>query len=806
MRSRTILLAILMCGVSLVAVEVEGQDFYQVDAVEPQPVLAQALRLEEALAFLGSRMADQDITRLKALADEAPSERTLQAVQQILDPYCLALVHINPESRVKVNPGPAEASLMQNGWRSFLVKVHNEAGSTAVLQVSSPNAKPLLHRSSGAPNPQDENLLTRGQVANRFLEIDVYSRRPLKAELSGLGLEYAVVQIYTRDQGDREAKIGFNVGQGTQDIGFRNEIDVLFNCRPSVEVVFRVKDDDGSPTMASFVISDSVRRESPTTEGRDTDYRRTRALSFPKGSHLFESQSFRGVYPLPSRRVADVDEYPDLYFQPQVYRADGEHVYLPPGEYDVQYTRGPEYVPQSKTITVPGDGVMQTEETFELKRWVHMKELGWYSADHHVHGGGCSHYESPEAGVQPEAMFRQALGEDLNVAMVLTWGPCWYFQKQFFEGGIHPLSKPNTVMRYDVEVSGFPSSHAGHLCLLRLKEDDYPGTTKIEEWPSWTQPVLEWGQKQGGVVGYSHSGWGLEPMEPTEDLPNYVMPKMDGIGANEYIVSVANGACDFISAGDTPLNWELNIWYHTLNCGYRATISGETDFPCIYDERVGIARSYAPFDGELDFDAFCQKIKEGENYVSDGKSHIIDFDVDGVIAGQNGSELKIGKRSKVTVKAKVSAYLPEKQDGYAKQLQKAKWSTAPYWHIERARIEESRKVPVEMIVNGMPYGRTEIEADGEFHEVEFEHEIKHSSWIALRVLGSSHTNPVYVIVDDEPIRASKQSAEWCRAAVDQCWDKKLPRIREEDQEAAKAAYDSARAAYDKIIDEAVDDK
>ena len=31
---------------------------------------------------------------------------------------------------------------------------------------------------------------------------------------------------------------------------------------------------------------------------------------------------------------------------------------------------------------------------------------------------------------------------------------------------------------YDVEVSGFPSSHAGHLCLLRLKEDDYPGTTQ----------------------------------------------------------------------------------------------------------------------------------------------------------------------------------------------------------------------------------------------------------------------------------------------------------------------------------------
>lgn len=31
-----------------------------------------------------------------------------------------------------------------------------------------------------------------------------------------------------------------------------------------------------------------------------------------------------GIYPLPSRRVASADEYPDFFFQPQVYRADGE--------------------------------------------------------------------------------------------------------------------------------------------------------------------------------------------------------------------------------------------------------------------------------------------------------------------------------------------------------------------------------------------------------------------------------------------------------------------------------------------------
>ena len=85
------------------------------------------------------------------------------------------------------------------------------------------------------------------------------------------------------------------------------------------------------------------------------------------------------------------------------------------------------------------------------------------------------------------------------------------------------------------------------------------------------------------------------------------------------------GMCDFISTVDTPSIWELNIWYHTLNCGYRCRISGETDFPCIYGERVGLGRSYVHLDGKLDFDQWVEGIKQGRCYVSDGKSHLMDF-------------------------------------------------------------------------------------------------------------------------------------------------------------------------------------
>src|SRR5688500_1967578 len=111
-----------------------------------------------------------------------------------------------------------------------------------------------------SPRPKKENLLTPGQVANRFLEIEMYNNRPLSPNLSGLALEYAVVQIYTKDAGKREAEIGFNIGQGTQDIGFRSNISVLFNILPAVKVNFHVDDHDGSPTMASFTITDGIER------------------------------------------------------------------------------------------------------------------------------------------------------------------------------------------------------------------------------------------------------------------------------------------------------------------------------------------------------------------------------------------------------------------------------------------------------------------------------------------------------------------------------------------------------------------
>ena len=730
------------------------EDLAPIAGIELQPLSAQAKRIEEALRFLGAPLPDADSAALRKAYDMEAEAASLE-IQRILAPHVLVAVHINPESRVKVARGPAPAELVQQGWRVFLVRVHNEAGVTAEMKVESPNAEPLYVRSSGSPDPPSK--VSPGEVGNRWMDISMYNGQPLAKTLSGLELEYRIAEVYSRDFGKREAKISFNVGQGTQDIGFRNDVNVLFNCVPSVEVVLDVKDHDGLPVMAAFTIRDS--------RGR--------------------------IYPAASRRLA-----PDFFFHPQVYRAAGESVLLPSGDYDVEVTRGPEYLVEKRRISVPGGGAKSHRESFKLRRWIFPRSLGWYSGDHHVHAGGCAHYESPTAGVTPQDMFRHILGEDLNIGCVLSWGPCWYFQKQFFEGKVHELSRPDYVMRYDVEVSGFPSSHAGHLCLLRLKDDDYPGTTRIEEWPSWDLPVLQWGKKQGGVVGFSHSGWGLQVN--SEELPNYEIPPFDGIGANEYIVDVVHDAVDFISSVDTPYVWELNIWYHTLNCGYRARLSGETDFPCIYGERVGLGRIYCKLDGKLDFDRYCEEIRNGRSYVGDGKSHLIDFTAGGVEVGTKGSELRLDAPGKVKLAVRAAALLGEEPDS---RISGRPYSKAPYWDVERARIGKSRKVPLEVVVNGKPVEKREIDADGTIRDLSFDVPIAASSWVALRILPSSHTNPVFVIVGGKPIRASRKSADWCIESVERCWKSKSKAIRESEQGDARKAWDVALEAYRKIRDE-----
>jgi hypothetical protein len=797
----------------------------EVVAAPDQPLASNVERVVRALESFGSPLPPELVAELA----KAGAAREAMTQQRLLDTHVLLVVNINPEERVKVARGPCPAVLQQGGYTPVLVKVLNEAATTKPLRVTSPQSGPVT---AGAANlslrRQDQRSLKEGEVAGgapgRFLQAEMVTAQPLTSNLSGLPVEYALALFFSSEAGKREATIGFDVGQGTQDLGFRGELPILFDIRAAFPVTLRVRDHDGAPTVAHFTFVDGAGK----------------------------------VLPPQPKRIA-----PDLFFQRQVYRGDGSTVMLPPGRVNVTYGRGPEYRHVTRELTVAEKG--ETTLEVRLERWIDPSAYGFFSGDHHIHAAGCAHYTDPTQGIRPEDMFLQVKGEGLNVGCVLTWGPCYDFQRRFFGPRPNGLSEPRTVIKYDVEVSGFGSQALGHVCLLNLRDQTYPGSegTATKGWPTWTTPVLRWAKAQGAITGYAHSGSGLEvnppaaterllsaldrdsdgsltpaeaargllpaefdPADTDRDgvltrseletaheqaaatLPNVAVPEMNGVGAMEVVVSVPQGICDFMSAMDTPRIAEWNMWYHLLNCGFPLKVSGETDFPCMSGLRVGQGRVYVRLGDvkAVDFEAWCAGLSAGRSYVSDGFAHAPEFTV---AAKRPGERVILEKPEILVVRAKVAfaAHTPLSvaHGGIIPAGGRRLVGDTVNLHGPRREGEftpsgESRLV--ELVVNGRVVDSRTVPADDQVHDLEFILPVGRSCWVALRQFPQLHTNPVDVIVGGRSVRASRRSALWCLGAVEQLWRARGRAIAPAERDGARRAFDQAIEIYRKIASEA----
>jgi len=736
-----------------------------VDQVDFQPFSKHVNRLIQKLEYLGAPLPEATVERLHQLTTDSLSRNVVE-IQKILDSLCLVSVMVNPESRVKSAQGPASAKLYQQHPERFLVKIINQAGVTSRIRLTS-------DESAASNQESDHNHAQLPEKSDNLFHFRVYLpggpwlHSPQKHKLTGLEVNYGVIFATCNETGKREATLSFDVGQGTQDLGFRSDLPILFNSLPTYELeISKITDHTNQDLMAGLIIKD-------------------------RHGQIFPGQTTRTS--------------PDLWFQPQVYRSSGDVVKVPEGTYTITCLRGPEYIPQSKSVRVDQQG---GSVSFRLERWIDPSEHNYWSGDHHIHAAGCAHYVDPLEGVLPEAMSRYIQGEDLKVGSVLTWGPGFDYQKNFFTGQTDTTSRYPYTIRYDVEVSGFGSHVSGHLVLLRLQNQIYPGGDSKEHWPTLGLNTLKWAKKQGAITGPAHSGFGINTN--SNELPNYQVPPYNSIGANEYVVDVTHRvdgpnnkkvpAVDFISTGDTWPVAELNMWYHTLNCGFRTRISGETDFPCITGARVGVWRSYVRQQAPLNYDDWCIGIQKGANYVSDGMSHLIDFKVNQRLMGDQDSEVRLDQPATVKISVKAAALIGNEEQLTIKNLYIS--DQEPYrltpWGIENA-VTENSKVKLEIIKNGIPVEQVSLPANGELKDYTFNIPVENSSWIAARIFPSSHTNPVFVLVNDRPIRASRKSAEWCRLGVDQCWKEKSKTYHASEMDEAKLAYDHARKVYDQII-------
>jgi hypothetical protein len=147
----------------------------------------------------------------------------------------------------------------------------------------------------------------------------------------------------------------------------------------------------------------------------------------------------------------------------------------------------------------------------------------------------------------------------------------------------------------------------------------------------------------------------------------------------------------------------------------------------------------------------------------------------------------------VRVSATVAAWLPEQPP--PPPPGRPVYSAPMGWHLERARITGTRDVLLEVLVNGVVVASQELVADGTEQDVWFDVTLEHSSWIALRILRSVHTQPIFVEIAGRPIRASRRSAQWLHDSVDALWKTKSGFIRDTERAAAREAYDAAQAVY-----------
>jgi hypothetical protein len=240
---------------------------------------------------------------------------------------------------------------------------------------------------------------------------------------------------------------------------------------------------------------------------------------------------------------------------------------------------------------------------------------------------------------------------------------------------------------------------------------------------------------------------------------------------------------------DTQRVPEWNCWYHLMNCGFPLKASGETDFPCISGSRVGQGRVYVHLGkiDKVDFGAWCEGVAKGKSYVSDGYAHALEFTVNGKAPGYG--DVALEKPGKVAVQAKVA---------FASEM--------PLGTSVGGPLPSGRKRLVELVVNGVAVASKEVPADDKVHELSFDVNIARSSWMALRHFPQMHTNPVNVLVGGKPIRASRKSALWCAATIEQLWRVRGqpgpgPRIAAAERAEAEKTFKQAIEQYRKIAAE-----
>jgi hypothetical protein len=312
----------------------------------------------------------------------------------------------------------------------------------------------------------------------------------------------------------------------------------------------------------------------------------------------------------------------------------------------------------------------------------------------------------------------------------------------------------------------------------------------LDRHAGYSLPVLEWFRHQGALSGYRHAATDRGPRSLGMTLPNFLASAIDE-GTGDYVMSVAHNAVDFITVGTGDFSSELNLWYHSLNAGFRTRIIGEMPCTAVEAPPMNGVRSNIQ---SVSISQSRRTMLSDDMAVSERRAAIHEFKVNGRSpSNEIGSEVRLPSSGSVAVSASLAVSLDERRAASAEPRSG--------WDVENARIADTRLVNVEAVVNGRVAATKAVTADGSEQNVDFSLPIQQSSWIAIRIKGAAHTNPVFVLVDNMPVRASRASVEWIMRSLLEAYEAANPTWTEKDSANARAAYGYSYAVYQKILAE-----
>jgi hypothetical protein len=385
---------------------------------------------------------------------------------------------------------------------------------------------------------------------------------------------------------------------------------------------------------------------------------------------------------------------------------------LPPRPLHVEVSKGPEYAPLSQQVTL-GSGQVSLRLT--IHRWTDLRQEGWYAGDARV------------LDMPPHAALLEGEAEGLAVVNLLA--------RDRPASARSPRALTN-VLAFSGTAPALSTDQC-HVVVNTLNEHPVLGTLALLNCHRAVYP-LRFGAPDG-ADDWSLADW-CDQCHRKKGL--VVWPDIErltpGSPQGEALAALVLGKIDAFEIASfrrtEPEN--LGVWYRLLDCGVRVPLAGASGKDS-NASLVGNVRTYAHIanDQPFSYPAWIEAVRAGRTFITNGP--LLTFTCDGQPPGAVISAPPGGKR--VSIRVAMQSTLPCQQ--------------------------------LEVLSNSSLVAAREPSGAQQASLMETDLEVKQSCWIAARCWSEAgayaQTSPVYVDVEEHPLRPSNETAAPFLAVLDQ---------------------------------------